>query len=141
MDKLSTNSCDFDRSFKKHNNISSSELFTFPYSLIIKRCHSFSKKKSSSDLSSQNSTEQSIKKFNSPKNNRIRKDIFGNVIEKGGKQKISFRDNFKGKYLVEMTLIDPKQNSLRGKNYKNYTIFREARDKEEVFCSGACNIF
>jgi hypothetical protein len=140
MDKLSINSCDLDKSFKKHNNISSLELFTCPYSLIIRRCHSFSKK-ITSDLSSQNSTAQSIKKFNSPKNIRKRKDIFGNVIEKGGKQKISFRDNFKGKYLVEMTLIDPKQNSLRGKNYKNYTIFREARDKEEVLCSGACNIF
>ena len=98
-------------------------------------------KKTPSDLSSQNSTAQTIKKYNSPKKIRIRKDIFGNVIEKGGKQKISFRDNFKGKYLVEMTLIDRKQNSLRGKNYKNYTIFREARDKEEVLCSGACNIF
>ena len=140
MDKLSTNSCDLDKSFKKHNNISSSELFTCPYSLIMRRCHSFSNK-ITSDLSSQNSTAQSIKKFNSPKNIRKRKDIFGNVIEKGGKQKISFRDNFKGKFLVEMTLIDPKQNSLRGKNYKNYTIFREARDKEEVLCSGACNIF
>jgi len=140
MDKLSTNSCDLDKSFKKHNNISSSELFSCPYSLIIRRSHSFSKK-TPSDLSSQNSTAQSIKKYNSPKKIRIRKDIFGNVIEKGGKQKISFRDNFKGKYLVEMTLIDRKQNSLRGKNYKNYTIFREARDKEEVLCSGACNIF
>ena len=140
MDKLSINSCDLDKSFKKHNNISYSELFACPYSLIIRRCHSFSKK-ISSDLASQNSTELSIKKFNSPKNIRIRKDIFGNVIEKGGKHKISFRDNFKGKYLVEMTLIDPKQNSLRGKNYKNYTIFREARDKEEVLCSGVCNIF
>ncbi len=40
-----------------------------------------------------------------------------------------------------MTLIDPKQNSLKSKNYKNLTIFREARDKEELFCSGVCNIF
>ena len=69
------------------------------------------------------------------------KDIYGNIIEKGGKHKVSFKDSFKGKYLVEMTLIDVKQNSLRGKNYKSLTIFREARDKEEILCSGVCNIF
>jgi len=43
MDKLSTNSCDFDKSFKKHNNVLSSELFTLPYSLIIKRSIRFQK--------------------------------------------------------------------------------------------------
>ena len=148
MDTLSTYSYDIDKSFKSHNNFSSFELKTLPYSLIHQRSHSFSKK-TSSDLFSNVSTEQSSKnlkrkKFISPKNLRkinIRKDIYGNVIEKGGKHKISFRDNFKGKYLVEMTLIDPKQNSLKSKNYKNLTIFREARDKEELFCSGVCNIF
>ena len=74
--------------------------------------------------------------------NRIdRKDIYGNIIKKGGNHKVSFRDNIKGNLLVEMTLIDQKQNSLRGKNYKTYTIFREARDKEEILCSGLCCIF
>ena len=75
------------------------------------------------------------------KNKIERKDIYGNIITKGGNHKVSFKDSIKGNLLVEMTLIDPKQNSLRGKNYKNYTIFREARDKEEICCSGLCCIF
>ena len=62
-------------------------------------------------------------------------------ISKGGNHKVSFKDSIKGNLLVEMTLIDPKKNSLRGKNYKNYTIFREARDKEEICCSGLCYVF
>ena len=49
----------------------------------------------------------------------LRKDIYGNIIKKGGKHKVSFKDNLKGKKLVEMTLIDVKQSSIRGKNFKN----------------------
>ena len=81
MDKLSTNSCDLDKSFKKHNNILSSELFTCPYSLIIRRCHSFSKK-ISPDLSSQNSTVHSIKKINSSKKNPNKKGYFWEYYRK-----------------------------------------------------------
>ena len=43
----------------------------------------------------------------------MRKDLYGNLIQKGGKHKVSFKDNIKGKLLVEMTLIDVKQNSIR----------------------------
>ena len=71
--------------------------------------------------------------------NPARRDIYGNIIEKGGKHKVSFKDNIKGQLLVEMTLIDVKQNSLRGKNYKKNTVCLEARDKKAL--SGACTIF
>ena len=37
-----------------------------------------------------------------------------------------------------MTLIDVKQNSLRGKNYKKYTVSLEAKDKKEL---SICSIF
>ena len=40
-----------------------------------------------------------------------------------------------------MTLIDTKQNSLRSKYHKKQTAFIEAKDKEELICSGACKIF
>ena len=72
---------------------------------------------------------------------KIRKDIYGNIIEKRGKHKVSFKDDKKGKYLVEMTLIDTKQIILKEKNYKLYTIEREARDKEGLICSGLCLVF
>ena len=102
------------------------------------------------------STEQSSKSISSKKykNNSIfkrvpkksifksglRKDLYGNVIEKGGKYKVSFVDDIKGEYLVEMTIYHADDCSLKSKNSKNYTIKREARDKEGVLCSG-CNIF
>ena len=99
-------------------------------------------------ISTQNSSKFKLIKNNlnllnkSLEKNKIeRKDIYGNIITKGGNHKVSFKDNIKGNLLVEMTLIDPKKNSLRGKNYKNYTIFREARDKEEICCSGLCYVF
>ena len=103
------------------------------------------------DCSSDESTEQSI--TNSTKsslpyvNNSIhknilsktaRKDIYGNIIKKGGKQKVSFLDDIKGKPLVEMTIYHAEDNCLKSKNYKKYTIKREAKDKQEMAC---CNIF
>ena len=42
------------------------------------------------------------------------------------------------KFLVEMTLYDSKESSLKSKKYKEYTINREAKDKIEMAC---CNIF
>ena len=68
----------------------------------------------------------------------LRKDVYGNVIEKGGKHKVSFIDNLKGKPLVEMTFYDSKESSLKSEKCKEYTIHREARDKIEMAC---CNIF
>ena len=114
--------------------------------------------KKSSDSSEENSTKQSTKSAKSENNkinslikklpkvysfeaSDIRKDIYGNIIEKGGKHKVSFKDDIKGQLLVEMTLVDINDKSFRSKNYKNYTIYREARDKEGIICSGLCNIF
>ena len=150
MDSISTNNIfENEKSLKMHRNNSSTNLYKFQK--ILKPCPkkylSSSFNKEILDISGHlinNCSSQLLHKSNKSVNSikkPTRKDIYGNIIEKGGKHKISFKDNFKGKYLVEMTLIDVKQNSLRGKNYKNYTIFREARDKEEILCSGVCNIF
>ena len=115
---------------------------------------SFFSKKSSSDSSGESTDEDSMKyslktslnslnkkkrsKFYLTQKNNVRKDLYGNVIQKGGNHKVSFKDNIKGKLLVEMTLIDVKQNSLKGKNYKKYTVSLEAKDKREL---SVCNIF
>ena len=72
------------------------------------------------------------------KKRSLRKDLYGNEIKKGGRHKVSFKDDIKGKLLVEMILIDAKQSSIRGKNYKKYTIGLRAKDKKELI---TCNIF
>ena len=76
---------------------------------------------------------------------KIRKDIYGNIIEKGGNQRISFKDNFKGKALVETTLINLKKTvKLKKKSSKNVRKDIEeirAKDKDVVICSSACTIF
>ena len=79
-------------------------------------------KKKLSESSSDESTEGSIEIKNSKKyqNNsiykkirknslfkkKLRKDIHGNLIEKGGKQKVSFKDDIKGNFLVELTFYN-----------------------------------
>ena len=85
-----------------------------------------------------NSLNKKSGEFYLTQKNNIRKDLYGNVIQKGGHHKVSFKDNIKGKKLVEMTLIDVKQSSIRGKNYKKYTVSLEAKDKREL---STCNIF
>ena len=84
------------------------------------------------------SKKKQIKKFDLLKKRSLRKDLYGNEIKKGGNHKVSFKDDIKGKLLVQMTLIDVKQNSIRGKNYKKYTIDLMAKDKKEL---STCNIF
>ena len=99
---------------------------------------------SSDESTEQSSKSLSLKKYknNSIHKNKLatepRKDLYGNVIEKGGKHKVSFKDDIKGKLLVEMTFYNSKESSLKSKKYKEYTINREARDKIEMTC---CNIF
>ena len=83
--------------------------------------------------------------------NKLRKDIYGNIIEKGGNHKISFKDDIKGKKLVETHLVDLKKNVIKNKkthkiSKKDFIIEenlneREAKDKEKIICSGACFIF
>ena len=142
---------------KKYKNNSYSELFVLHNYFGHERSNSFNRK-NSFELSRDKSTQQTIKSFKSKKimispinknikiknffdKNKLRKDLYGNVIEKGGNHKVSFKDDIKGKYLIEMTLIDIKSNCIKTKNYKNYTIQREARDKEELICSGLCLLF
>ena len=152
------NSSNLDKSFIQFENNSTNELFFKLNSPESKEDNSsFFSKKSSSNSSGDSTDEDSIKsskiilksslnslnkktlsKFYSTQKNNIRKDLYGNVIQKGGHHKVSFKDNIKGKKLVEMTLIDVKQNSLRGKNYKKYTVSLEAKDKREL---STCNIF
>ena len=139
MESISTdNSFVNVKPFKRRNSLNIPRSLSNNIKIISKKYRSNSFTKKISDISgyliNKKTSSISLKKSS-------RKDIYGNIIEKGGKHKISFRDNIKGNLLVEMTLIDIKQNCLRGKNYKNLTIFREARDKEDMFCSGVCNIF
>ena len=113
-------------------------------------------KKKLSESSSDESTEGSIEIKNSKKyqNNsiykkirknslfkkKLRKDIYGNLIEKGGKQKVSFKDDIKGNFLVELTFYNTEDYCFKSKNYKNYTFKKGAKDKEAMECS-TCNIF
>ena len=78
--------------------------------------------------------------------NKLRKDIYGNKIIKGGNHKISFIDNAKGEPLVETTLINLKTKIIKDKKKhkktpKIETIIKESNDKEKIVCSSACNIF
>ena len=152
------NSSNLDKSFIQFENNSVNELFFQLNCPESKQDNSsFFSKKSSSDSSGDNTDEDSMKylktklktslnclnkkgasKFYLTQKKNVRKDLFGNVIQKGGNHKVSFKDNIKGKLLVEMTLIDVKQNSLRGKNYKKYTVSLEAKDKRESY---VCSIF
>ena len=138
LDKLNKNN-------KKKNN--SASLLSLAF--CEKEDFSFFSEQKLFNYSSDESTEQSSKSLsmNNYKNNSIhknklkreaRKDLHGNIIKKGGKHKVSFKDEIKGKLLVEMTFYDSKESSLKSKNYKEYTINREAKDKIEMAC---CNIF
>jgi hypothetical protein len=143
MEKFSSNSFNSLKSLKTLNNNSSSDLFIFSNIPELKLCssNSFNQKKSS-ELSEESTERNSKININSLiKKNLLRKDIYGNKIEKGGSHKVSFKDDIKGNFLVEMTLIDTKQNSIKSRFIKNQTILREAKDKEELFCGGFCNIF
>ena len=84
------------------------------------------------------SLNKKMSKFALFKDVNVRKDRYGNIIKKGGKHKVSFKDEIKGKLLVEMTLIDVKQSSIKGKNVKKYTVDLMAKDKREL---ASCNIF
>ena len=148
MDNILLNSSELDKSFIQFENSSSSNLFLgLTNSKLDQDSSSLYSSKKAYDSSSDDSTqEDSIKyslnskyeyKIHKDRDN-LRKDIYGNIIKKGGKHKVSFKDNLKGKKLVEMTLIDVKQSSIKGKNVKKYTVCLEARDKS---ASAACNIF
>ena len=49
--------------------------------------------------------------------NDSRKDLYGNIIEKGGKHKVSFKDDIKGNFLVELTIYHSDENCLKRKEY------------------------
>ena len=159
MEAILSNSFDIDIQFRKTKKNYLSKLFNFSNNVEqgLCRSNSFNGKINSVSYEDSNSTDPSIKSSRSKtilnslsknslkaslfKKHHLRKDLFGNLIEKGGNHKVSFKDDIKGNLLVEMTLIDTKQNSIRSKYYKNQTILREAKDKEEIICSGLCNIF
>ena len=79
--------------------------------------------------------------------NKLRRDIYGNKIIKGGNHKISFIDNAKGEPLVETTLINLKAKIIKDKKKHKKTpkleatIIKESNDKEKIVCSSVCNIF
>ena len=134
---------------------SSNSLLSFAFINENEDTTSFSKTKLF-DSSSDDSTENSISVSNSKKykNNsiykkkrknslfkrKLRKDINGNLIEKGGKHKVSFKDDIKGNFLVEVTFYNTKDNCIKRKNYKDYTIKKTAKDRQDEIDLG-CNIF
>ena len=147
------NTSDLNKSFIDFENNSSNDLFSHLNSKADKDNLNFdsnplaNSKDSDSDesTSDKESTEPSetskikqIDNLDLLNNRSLRKDLYGNEIKKGGRHKVTFKDNIKGKLLVEMTLIDVKQSSIRGKNYKKYTIDLMAKDKREL---RSCNIF
>ena len=147
------NTSDLNKSFIDFENNSSNDLFSHLNSkadkdnLIFDSNPLANSKDSESDesTSDKESTEPSetskikqIDNLDLLNKRSLRKDLYGNEIKKGGKHKVTFKDNIKGKLLVEMTLIDVKQSSIRGKNYKKYTIDLMAKDKREL---RSCNIF
>ena len=87
--------------------------------------------------------------------NKIRKDIFGEIIRKGGKQKISFADNV---LLSVIEDIEDNDNNNNKKNIYKYDNIVEIIDVEsykkqnkimnfegsnekETICCESCNIF
>jgi len=154
MEMLSSNSFEIEKTSFLKSKIN--KKFHLSNKLNIKRSKSFSREKYS-ELSEDKSTRQSISNFKHKKmidnffnkkskaklfmSKKIRKDIYGNIIEKKGKHKVSFKDDKKGKYLVEMTFFDTKEIILKSRDYKLYTIERESKDKEGVICSGLCLVF
>ena len=138
MDNNSFNSSELDKSFIQFENNSKNELFfglnlhnfepnspsIFSSQLMSTLSNDSTQdnpiRHSNSNKPIRSSLNKKLKKFSLYQKQDIRKDIYGNIIEKGGKHRVSFKDNIKGKLLVEMTLIDVKQNSLRGNNYKKF---------------------
>ena len=114
---------------------SSSSLLSLAFINENEDSNSFSKSKLF-DSSSDESKSYKIIIFK----RKLRKDINGNLIEKGGKHKVSFKDDIKGKFLVEITFYNAKDNCLRRKNYKDYTIKTVGKDKGANKSSG-CSIF
>ena len=135
MNSFSTNYSDKDISFTKHKNNSSTNIVNIKFIFHHERSLSFTKK---FDKFKFDKIVQKIEKSKKIKINR--KDAYGNQIMKGGKQRICFKDSENGKFLVEMSFIDVKQNCLKDKNDKNNIIYKKARDKEGLFSDG-CILF
>ena len=153
IDKLNTSN--LDKSFINFEHTSSNDLFSHLNINLDNSSSNFFSSKKPSDSSEDSSTDRDSigssksnkivkpslnkkSKFSLLKEAHLRKDRYGNVIKKGGNHKVSFKDEIKGKLLVQMTLIDVKQSSVRGKNYKSYTVDLMAKDKKEL---ATCNIF
>ena len=155
MDNENLNTSNLDKSFINFDHTSSNDLFSHlnlnldnsSSNFFSSKKHSESSEDSSTDRDSIGSSKSNkiVKpslnkrsKFGLLKETHLRKDRYGNIIKKGGKHKVSFKDEIKGKLLVQMTLIDVKQSSIRGKNYKSYTVDLRAKDKKEL---ETCTIF
>ena len=134
--------------FINNYNPSNTESNTLVINQRYHHRHRSHRKKSKKMTTSYISTEPS---FNFTIN-KLRRDIYGNLIEKGGEQKVSFKDHFKGKKLVETTVIDLKKSVINqnkknrlsrsiDKIDKNDIIKEESKDKEEITCSSTCYIF
>jgi hypothetical protein len=132
---------------KMHSNIELPHVNNFFFSQPFKTNH---RSKTHRYYSSSHNKNKLIKSFMSTESStirgihKIRKDVYGNTIEKGGNQRISFRDNVDGKPLVETTLIDLKKIIKKKKitkDIKKDIIKEEKNDKTTIICSSVCNIF
>ena len=143
----------FDENNSEIKDTSSSQLSLAFIESETKEFNLFSKNKlfeSSGDESTDSESSKSIKyknnsiykkiRKNSLFKKKVRKDIHGNIIQKGGNYKVSFKDDIKGNCLVEMTFYKAKDTCYKGKNYEKYTIKIGAKDREGQICS-SCNIF
>ena len=145
---INSYSFSLERSSKKNKQRSSSQLPSlnnfFFYNTISSKHHNHTNHNQS--LPKKTKSFRYLNVSTQPSLNTTRKDIYGNKIEKGGNYKISFKDDIKGKQLVETTMVDLKKNVIKNKKVstkfnKNDFIIREIKNKEDIVCSCACNIF
>ena len=95
--------------------------------------------------------------------NKIRKDIFGEIIKKGGKQKISFADNVLLSVIEDNEDNDNNNNDNNKNNINKNTVYKydniveiidvesyknqnkfmnyERNNEKEIICCETCNIF
>ena len=81
--------------------------------------------------------------------NKIRKDIFGEVIKKGGKHKISFADNALSSYKTNVNNIENKLDNIvevidvesyKEENKLNVYKSNGKISLEDAFCCSSCYI-
>ena len=78
---------------------------------------------------SQRKLEEEMQNFNSADSPAVRRDYYGNVIKRGGRQRVTFVDKVKSQKLVQ--IVDFQKTRIKG----------QESSKEKVNCNCACFIF